>query len=100
MSAAIVVVLGRLTLIAEMALSVRIVNALEKHHVIRAEHLMNQTYDSLIKVKNFGNKTVDEVRDAIVKLGLTPPKWRRTPRRTRDKKEQNDKSAESLFNFW
>jgi len=83
-----------------MALSVRIVNALEKHNVILAEHLMRQTYDSLITLKNFGSKTVEEVREAIVKLGLTPPNWKRTPKKTKTKKTQNDKSAESLFEFW
>lgn len=68
------------TPIAELTLSVRIINTLEEHNVILVEHLLAQTYDSLMGMKNFGEKTLSEVRAALRKLGLTPPEWKKPPR--------------------
>lgn len=68
------------TPIAELTLSVRIINTLEDHDVILVEHLLSQTYDSLMGMKNFGEKTLTEVRAALRKLGLTPPEWKKPPK--------------------
>jgi DNA-directed RNA polymerase alpha subunit len=65
------------TPVAEMALSVRIINTLEEYSVIVCRDLMTQTYESLMEMKNFGEKTLTEVRAAIQALGLTPPAWKK-----------------------
>jgi DNA-directed RNA polymerase alpha subunit len=68
------------TPVAELALSVRIINTLEENDVILVETLMTQTYESLLAMKNFGEKTLTEVRAAIATLGLVPPEWKKPPK--------------------
>jgi DNA-directed RNA polymerase alpha subunit len=63
------------TPIAEMKLSVRVINTLEDNNVLVARELMTQTYETLLAMKNFGEKTLTEVRTALVALGLDPPVW-------------------------
>jgi DNA-directed RNA polymerase alpha subunit len=71
------------TPIAEMELSVRIINTLEVNNIILCKDLMRQTWKSLTNIKNFGEKTFTECRSAIKTLGLTPPRWRRPQRSKR-----------------
>lgn len=73
------------TPVAEMGLSVRIVNTLEDNNVIVAADLVRQTYDSLMRMKNFGEKTLGEVRKAVVKLGLAAPEWAPPPKTAKPK---------------
>lgn len=68
------------TAVAEMRLSVRVINTLEEHGVILASQLVAQTYESLMGMKNFGEKTLREVRDALAALGLAAPEWKKPPR--------------------
>jgi len=68
------------TPIAEMALQVRVINTLEDNGVIMCSDLMKQTYEVLMGMKNFGDKTLTEVRDAIKALGLDPPTWAKPPK--------------------
>lgn len=68
------------TPVAEMALSVRVINTLEENGVIMACDVVKQTYDSLMGMKNFGDKTLTEVRDALRALGLEPPAWEKPPK--------------------
>jgi DNA-directed RNA polymerase alpha subunit len=83
------------TPVAEMDLPVRVVNVLEENNIIMAVDLLHQTYESLTTMKNFGDKTLDDVRDAIRKLGLDPPEWAR-PARLREPPASHGK-ARSLF---
>lgn len=78
------------TPIAEMQLPVRVINTLEENDVILAQDLMGQTYETLMAMKNFGDKTLDEVRQALVALGLDPPVWKKPPKPvpTRPKKSR------------
>ena len=72
--------------IAEMELPVRIVNTLEEHSVILVKHLLAQTYESLIRMTNLGDKTMGELKEAVVKLGLTPPTtWKKPPKAAKPK---------------
>lgn len=87
------------TPIAEMALAVRVINTLEENDVILAEHLMRQTYDSLMRMKNFGEKTLTEVRAAIVKLGLTPPEWTKPARPKKVPRPRGGK-GKSIVDLW
>lgn len=68
------------TPIAEMDLAVRVINTLEENDVILVEHLLGQTYESLMRMKNFGEKTLTEVRAAITTLGLDAPAWVKPPK--------------------
>lgn len=68
------------TPIAEMRLTVRVINTLEENDVIIAQNLMSQTYETLMGMKNFGDKTLTEVRAALVALGLDPPAWKKPPK--------------------
>ena len=68
------------TPVAEMELDVRVVNTLEENDIILVKDLMTQTWETLMGMKNFGNKTLHEVIEAIKKLGLTPPDWKMPPK--------------------
>lgn len=63
------------TPIAQMDLSVRIINTLEDNQIIYAYQLIAQTYETLMKLKNFGETTLKEVRASLKRLGLDAPKW-------------------------
>ncbi len=72
------------TSVAEMDVSVRVVNTLEENGVILVRHVMSQSWDSLMGMKNFGEKTLGELRGAVRKLGLEPPAWKPSPKPKKD----------------
>lgn len=86
------------TPVAEMDLPVRIINTLEENGVILAEQLMAQTYGSLMGMRNFGDKTLTEVRAAIKALGLEPPGWEKPP--TPKKIPSPRGRGKALINWW
>ena len=48
---------------------------------ILATDLLKETYASLMKMQNFGTKTMTEVKAAVVALGLkVPGSWKKPPR--------------------
>ncbi len=53
-----------------LGLSVRAKNGLMKAGIINAHILAQQTPDRLLKIKNFGEITVDEIREALAKIGM------------------------------
>ena len=67
------------TPIAELKLAVRIINTLDENSVILVKHLYKETYESLMAMRNFGEKTLREVQNALAQLGLNPPEWKKTP---------------------
>lgn len=71
------------TPIAEMGLSVRIINTLEDNNILLCCDLVAQTYENLMAMKNFGDKTLSEVRKAITDLGLQAPDWTPVPKEPR-----------------
>lgn len=82
------------TPIAEMNLSVRVINALEEGDVILASDLMIQTYESLMAMKNFGEKTLTEVQEALKQLGITPPTWEKPI------KQPKEGITKDVIKFW
>lgn len=69
------------TPVAEMTLPVRVINTLEENDVILAKDLIKETYESMMKMKNFGDKTMSEVKAALAALGLTAPdSWKKPPK--------------------
>jgi DNA-directed RNA polymerase subunit alpha len=62
---------GKLSMnIAELNLSVRATNCLESENITTVRELVSRTPDQLLEVRNFGETTLNEVRDKLSELGL------------------------------
>ena len=55
---------------AEIGLSVRTTNCLEERGIFTVEDLLNCTRDDLLKISNFGEKTLEEVYKALESVGF------------------------------
>lgn len=55
---------------AELNLSVRATNCLESENINTVRDLVQRTEDQLLEVRNFGETTLNEVREKLVELGL------------------------------
>jgi DNA-directed RNA polymerase alpha subunit len=85
------------TPIAEMKLPVRVINTLEENNVILAKDLITQSYEALMQMKNFGEKTLREVRAAFDDLGLECPSWEAPPK---PQKMPVLKPKKGMLNLW
>jgi len=56
--------------IAELKLSVRATNCLESENINTVRDLVQRSEDQLLEVRNFGETTLNEVRDKLTELGL------------------------------
>lgn len=56
--------------LAELNLSVRASNCLESQHINTVRDLVQHNEDSLLDVRNFGETTLNEVREKLAQLGL------------------------------
>jgi DNA-directed RNA polymerase subunit alpha len=56
--------------LAEMRLSVRATNCLESENIQTVRDLVQRTEDELLEVRNFGDTTLNEVREKLSELGL------------------------------
>ncbi len=56
--------------LAELNLSVRATNCLESENIHTVRDLIVRTEDQLLDVRNFGETTLNEVRDKLTELGL------------------------------
>src|SRR6187401_554100 len=56
--------------LAELKLSVRAMNCLESENINTVRDLVQKTEDQLLEVRNFGDTTLNEVRDKLHELGL------------------------------
>jgi DNA-directed RNA polymerase subunit alpha len=56
--------------LAELKLSVRAMNCLESENINTVRDLVQKTEDQLLEVRNFGETTLNEVRDKLHELGL------------------------------
>lgn len=59
--------------IAEMGLSVRTTNCLEETGILTVRDLLNATPRRLLGISNFGDKTLEEVYEALSVLGFHRP---------------------------
>ncbi len=59
--------------IAEMGLSVRTTNCLEETGILTVRDLLHATPKRLLRISNFGEKTLEEVYDALSMLGFYRP---------------------------
>ena len=65
---------------AEIGLAVRTTNCLEEKGIFTVRDLLNTTPDVLLSIANFGEKTLEEVYQALEKVGFSRPNRRRIPR--------------------
>jgi DNA-directed RNA polymerase subunit alpha len=56
--------------LAELNLSVRATNCLESEGINTVRDLVGRTEDQLLQVRNFGETTLQEVRDRLQAIGL------------------------------
>jgi DNA-directed RNA polymerase subunit alpha len=56
--------------LAELKLSVRAMNCLESENIHTVRDLVQKTEDQLLEVRNFGETTLNEVRDKLHELGM------------------------------
>lgn len=56
--------------LGELALSVRAMNCLETENINTVRELVSRTEDSLLEVRNFGETTLNEVKEKLNQLGL------------------------------
>ena len=57
--------------IDELELSVRSYNCLKRANINTVEELINKTPDEMMKVRNLGRKSLDEVLAKLSELGLS-----------------------------
>lgn len=55
---------------AEIGLSVRTTNCLEERGIFTVEDLLNSTPRELLSISNFGEKTLEEVYNALEAIGF------------------------------
>lgn len=58
---------------AEIGLSVRTTNCLEERGIFTVNDLLHRTRDDLLSISNFGEKTLEEVYQALEKIGFYRP---------------------------
>jgi len=58
---------------AEIGLSVRTTNCLEERGIFTVNDLLHSTRDDLLSISNFGEKTLEEVYQALEKIGFFRP---------------------------
>ena len=58
-------------LIEELKLSVRAYNCLKREGIDSVEKLLEYTEDELLDIRNFGQKSIQEVKDKVRELGLS-----------------------------
>jgi DNA-directed RNA polymerase subunit alpha len=59
------------TPIEELNLSVRSYNCLKKNGIDTVEQLINQSEKELLKIRNFGHKSMEEVKEKLEKMGIS-----------------------------
>ena len=57
-------------IVEELDLSVRSLNCLKRASIDTVEDLINRSEEDMIKVKNLGKKSLDEIINKLASLGL------------------------------
>jgi len=58
---------------AEIGLAVRTTNCLEERGIFTVDDLLNCKREDLLSISNFGEKTLEEVYDALERFGFKRP---------------------------
>lgn len=87
------------TPIAELGLPVRVVNTLEDNNILLFGQLLAKTYEQLMKMANFGETTLAEVRRLARETGLAVPQWKK-PRKPKSKPRPKPRGKKDPFSIW
>jgi DNA-directed RNA polymerase alpha subunit len=83
--------------IEELDLPQRAFNSLKRHGITKVGQLLSTPDDELLRMRNFGRKSLDEIKDRLAARGLIPP-VERTAESTIDdgvEPESQDESEET-----
>jgi DNA-directed RNA polymerase subunit alpha len=61
------------TPIERLELSPRTLNCLKRAHITKVGEVLEMSDDELLKIRNFGDKSLEELRDKLVQRGITAP---------------------------
>ena len=59
--------------IEELDLPQRAFNSLKRHGITKVGQLLSTPDDELLRMRNFGRKSLDEIKDRLAARGLIPP---------------------------
>lgn len=62
------------TPIEKLELSPRTLNCLKRAHITKVGEVLEMSDDELLKIRNFGEKSLTELRDKLSERGITPPR--------------------------
>jgi DNA-directed RNA polymerase subunit alpha len=62
------------TPIERLELSPRTLNCLKRAHITKVGEVLEMSDDELLKIRNFGEKSLTELRDKLSERGITPPR--------------------------
>ena len=62
--------------LAEHGLTLRAVNILESYDVLTVRDLLQKSREELLQMTNLGEKTIEDLRVALLVVGIEPPTWR------------------------
>jgi DNA-directed RNA polymerase subunit alpha len=60
------------TPIERLDLSPRTLNCLKRAHITKVGEVLEMSDDELLKIRNFGDKSLEELREKLVERGITP----------------------------
>jgi DNA-directed RNA polymerase subunit alpha len=61
------------TPIERLELSPRTLNCLKRAHITKVGEVLEMSDDELLKIRNFGDKSLEELREKLVQRGITAP---------------------------
>lgn len=56
-----------------LELSEKVINTLEKHKIYTISQLLHTTKEEILKMSNFGQKSLGQILDALDKIGFKRP---------------------------
>jgi DNA-directed RNA polymerase subunit alpha len=59
--------------IEELDLPMRAYNSLKRNNIVKVGQLLQLSDDELLRMRNFGKKSLDEMKERLVMRGFLPP---------------------------
>jgi DNA-directed RNA polymerase subunit alpha len=67
------------TPIEKLELSPRTLNCLKRAHITKVGEVLDMSDDDLLKIRNFGDKSLDELREKLAERGISAPRSGEAP---------------------
>jgi len=82
------------TQVEKLELSARTLNCLKRAHLNRVGEILEKDRSELLKIRNFGEKSLEELYDRLDQMGLLPAdaKLRLNPRNRGEEREESDQT--------